>query len=198
MSRSLGTLLLIISALLYGTDASWEKLVHEINLRQEVIPLLQEKCGSELEVQKGVQRLHQGIKQSRHSIAKKFADPRIFERPQLIARPNEVNAIVLHLCETKLIGQDLLREIQWFESSNLSYQTELNEDTEDTGENSGGIDEGAIEKIDEKRESLITFSMVETFLLGLLLGSVLTHYLVLVKNSSISPQIVSKLRRPEL
>lgn len=195
--------LLTLTCLSKSCFASYQNLLHEALLRQEVYLAAKNSCGHVWGSQ--IERLKQNLKVDLANGSKHTSRS---EKQSALPRPEEINAITSHLCKTGEFRKNVRDLVQKYRNGELSSsflsdaagKLDLSDEDTDYSTSTSMSDteeSGDFSMKENKQELLILTPHTFTALVaGLVIGVLLALYFM--KTTSTTNTLSTKIRRPEL
>lgn len=182
--------------------ADYRRIYLEALTRTAVYHQAISKCGDRWGIAR-IAKLKVNLKESTGQAANHIHKS---ERDAITVDPAEVAAITSHLCESGRFPSNLFNEMSWYiENPTAAY---VNKEESDTTNELGRVDASSADMESEyladmpytSKTSSFLMQPYASFIVGLVLGICLTHYVSLLKGGSSVGNVVSanKVRRPEL
>ena len=202
---------------IFVSHAGYDHIVEEVLVRMNVLEAMHKTCDvkRDTKIREGVALLRSGINVSLRKLCKngdssieaamnKYSTTgpsvcKTGEAPSLTpAGEEKAKVIAEHLCSTKHIPSHMFDEFVWYEQTggsssqyNVDSVQEPDASSEETLESSESLDNSSTSKVFE-------LSQFEFFCIGLVCGTLLSHYIFMLRNN-VQPSVIGKsVRRPEL
>lgn len=184
----------------FGAYANSERVTREALLRKAVLAEVRSTPSCVQAWGMRIDQLKHGLKQTLSNSGKSMSRATMQE---MIPSSDMVHAVSTHLCETGGFSQSLHAEMLWYSerkasvlsSDNIEALSDQDVSEEETFINpeDPGLD------FNRKSEAQVFFTNpLFSFLLGIVLGFSLVHYVLLLKQNSDTSVGMNRLRRPEL